>query len=131
LNVCKLLLVNGLQQVSGVSALGGCTRFWACNNLAAQSLRRLVARYRPDLVIVHGGGPGVDESFATAARGLGIAVEPHPADRDRLGERAGPVRNQEMVDAGAARCLALHRAVSASKGPKHRVRQAIQAGIPT
>jgi hypothetical protein len=55
-------------------------RFWGCHELAAAILRRLVARYGKDIVIVHGGAPGVDESFATASRGLGIAVEPHRAD---------------------------------------------------
>jgi hypothetical protein len=37
-------------------------------------LGRLVARYGPGVVIVHGGDTGVDESFATAARGLGVAA---------------------------------------------------------
>ena len=31
---------------------------------------------------------------------------------------AGPIRNQEMVDGGAAMCLAFHRAISLSKGTK-------------
>jgi hypothetical protein len=54
-------------------------RFWACHQLAASILRRLVTRYGPDLVIVHGDSTGVDESFATAAKGLGLTVEAHPA----------------------------------------------------
>jgi hypothetical protein len=36
-----------------------------------------------------------------------------------------------MVDAGAALCLAFHRAISASKSTKDCCRQAIGAGIPT
>jgi hypothetical protein len=106
-------------------------RFWFRHRLAAQVLGRLVAQDGPDLVIVHGNETGVAESFATAAPGLGVAAEAHPAEWDRLGERAGPIRNQEMVDAGAARCLAFHRAISASKSTKGCCRQAIQAGIPT
>jgi hypothetical protein len=106
-------------------------RFWACHALDARVLRRLVDRYGPDLVVVHGAAPGVDESFDSAARGLGIAVEPHPADWDRLGSRAGPARDQEMVDAGAALCVALHRFLTNGRGTKDCCRQAIQAGIPT
>jgi hypothetical protein len=71
-------------------------RFWACHRLAASILGRLVTRYGPDVVIVHGGSTGVDESFDAACRGLGIAVEPHPVtdeDWKRLGKRAGPLRN--------------------------------------
>jgi hypothetical protein len=106
-------------------------RFWACHNLAAAVLGRLVARYGPGVVIVHGDGTGVDESFATAAEGHGIAVEAHPADWERLGDRAAPVRNQEMVDAGAGMCLALHRYLANSKGTRDCVRREIEAGVPT
>jgi hypothetical protein len=84
-------------------------RSWACHKLAAVILRRLVAHYGPEIVIVLGDATGVDESFATAAKGVGIAVEAHPADWDGLGKRAGPIRNQGMIDAGAGLCIALHR----------------------
>lgn len=106
-------------------------RFWACHHLAAGIIRRLEARYGPDIVIVHGAATGVDESFDTAAMGLGIATEPHPADWERLGKRAGPIRNQAMVDAGASMCIAVHRYLMNSKGTKDCCRQAIEAGIPT
>jgi len=39
-------------------------QFWACHKFAAAILRRLVARYGPDIVIVHGDDTGVAESFA-------------------------------------------------------------------
>jgi hypothetical protein len=62
-------------------------RFWSCNVLALDILRRLVARHGPGLVIVHGGGTGTDRSFADACKGLGIVTEVHPlSDED-----AGPV----------------------------------------
>ena len=44
---------------------------------------------------------------------------------------AGPIRNQEMVDGGAAMCLAFHRVISLSKGTKDCGRRAIETGIPT
>ena len=69
-------------------------------------------------MIVHGDATGVDESFATAAKGLGVAVEAHPADWDRLGKKAGPMRNGEMVRAGADLCIAVHRFIFNSKGTK-------------
>ena len=43
----------------------------------------------------------------------------------------GPIRNQEMVDGGAAMCLAFHCAISLSKGTKDCGRRAIETGIPT
>ena len=65
-----------------------------------------------------------------ACRKLGITAEAHLADRKGLGNVAGPTRNREMVEAGAALCVALHRRIGASKGTKDCVRQALAAGIP-
>jgi len=44
---------------------------------------------------------------------------------------AGSIRNQEMVDAGAAMCLAFHRDLAASKGIRDCVRRAIRVGQST
>ena len=44
---------------------------------------------------------------------------------------AGPIRYQEMIDAGAEMCFAFHRAISSSMGTKDCARRAIAAGIPT
>jgi hypothetical protein len=109
-------------------------RFWTCHRLAAAILVRLVARYGPEIVVVHGGATGVDESFDSACRGLGVKTEVHPVtggDWERLGKKAGPLRNEEMVRAGAGLCVALHRFLSNSKGTKDCVRRAVGAGIPT
>jgi hypothetical protein len=104
-------------------------RHWRCDDLAEQVLNRLLARYGPNLVVVHGGVPGVDQSFNVVSRELGLTVEPHLADWKGLGKVAGPARNQEMVQA-ADLCLALHRSIATSRGTKDCVRQALAAGIP-
>jgi hypothetical protein len=75
---------------------------WRCDDLAEQIINRLLARYGPELIIVHGGAPGVDNAFATACRELGIVAEPHLADWKGLGKLAGPARNREMVEASGA-----------------------------
>jgi hypothetical protein len=56
-------------------------------------------------------------------------VEPRLADWKGLGNVAGPARNQEMVQAGADLCIALHRSTETSKGTKDCVRKALAAGI--
>jgi hypothetical protein len=81
--------------------------------------------------MIHGGAPGVDNSFAAACRELGISTEPHLANWKGLGNIAGPVRNKEMVDSGADLCIALHRSIAKSKGTKNCVLHALNAGIPT
>ena len=105
-------------------------RHWRCDELAEQVLNRLLGRYGPETVIVHGGAPGVDQSFALACRELGITAEPHLADWKGLGNVTGPARNREMVQAGADLCVALHRTLETSRGTKDCIRQALAAGIP-
>jgi hypothetical protein len=83
------------------------------------------------VVIVHGACPtGVDGVFDEAARLSGLATEPHPADWDRHGRAAGPIRNGEMVALGAEFVLAVHRDLWRSKGTLDCVRQALAAGLP-
>src|SRR4051812_2287146 len=127
--------------------LGPGDRHWYAPDLAEQVLNRLILRYGPGLVIIHGDATGIDRSFAEACGELGIDQEAHPARWDELehpeavirydrrgrpyNANAGPVRNAELVAAGAAMCLAFHRAITASRGTRDCVRRALGAGIPT
>jgi hypothetical protein len=122
-------------------------RRWYAPNLAVQVVNRLLFRYGPDVVIVHGAVRGIDWSFTQACGELGVKVEVHPARWDHLdvpgaivrvnkdglryNARAGPIRNAEMVRAGAEMCIAFHRRLGFSRGAKDCVRRAIEAGIPT
>lgn len=79
-------------------------------------------------VLVHGDARGADRMAARIVTDHGLTTEPHPADWDRLGKRAGFVRNAEMVDLGADLCLAFWDGVS--KGTKSTIDLARRAGIP-
>jgi hypothetical protein len=59
-----------------------------------------------------------------------LEVEPHPADWIRHGSGAGPLRNTEMVRAGARQCLAFPDE-QAMRGTSDCFTKAIRAGIPT
>lgn len=68
------------------------------------------------LVVAHGAATGADTLAAQWVRehpDLGCVEERHPADWRGLGRAAGPIRNQAMVDAGAALVLAfpLHHSI--------------------
>jgi hypothetical protein len=76
-------------------------RRWHCHALAEQIVLRLLQRYGREIVIVNGGTPGVDWAFSKACRELGVEIEVHTADWRTLGNIAGPLRNREMVQAGA------------------------------
>lgn len=93
-------------------------RFWGCPELAEQVLNHLLAQYGPDMVVVHGGAPGVDQSFAVACREIGITAEPHVADWKGLGLIAGPAWNQVMVESEADLCIAVHRSLATSERTK-------------
>jgi hypothetical protein len=104
--------------------------FWPCHRLASAILRRMVTRYGPDIMIVHGDDTGVAESFATAARGQRIRTEVHLADFVHLATEAIRFRNREMLRAGAQLCVIVHRSVL-DAGTRDLARQAIEVGVPT
>ena len=68
---------------------------------------RLLARYGPGLVIVHGGFPCIDQSFAIACRELGETAELCLADFSHLGDYR--FQNRELLRRGAGLRLILHR----------------------
>ena len=81
------------------------------------------------IVVVHGAcRAGIDRYAGAAARVIGCAEEPHPADWDTYGKAAGPIRNQAMVDLGADLCIAFPR--GESRGTRDCMRRAEAAGIP-
>lgn len=83
-----------------------------------------------DVVVVHGACPtGVDASAVRVAERRGYVVEAHPADWEKNGRAAGPIRNEEMAAAGAELCLAFPS--KDSKGTWDMVKRAVAHGIET
>lgn len=93
------------------------------------------------MVIVHGACPtGADAIAAKWAYDNDVKTEPHPADWERLGRRAGYSRNRTMVRLGADLCLAFLRpctkddcrflSLHGSHGTMHTIGFAQQAGVP-
>lgn len=79
--------------------------------------------------IVHGDCPtGADSHARTWCETNPDLVvhEPHPADWS-IGKKAGPLRNQHMVDLGADICLAFPQ--GESRGTRHCMGAADKAGI--
>jgi hypothetical protein len=80
------------------------------------------------MTIVQGGNGRVDIAARRLAAEFGWGSETHRAKWDELGKKAGPIRNQEMVDAGADLCLAFWD--GNSSGTLDCIKKAVKAGIP-
>lgn len=106
------------------------SRSWTDRAVIARALIDVDAEWGVprDAVLVHGGARGADLIAADVWAGFGMTVEAHPADWDRYGQRAGYVRNAEMVRAGAHLCLAF--IVDGSRGATMCAQLAEEAGIP-
>jgi NADPH:quinone reductase-like Zn-dependent oxidoreductase len=78
-------------------------------------------------VIISGGATGVDSSAIDFADAHYIECEIYPADWDKLGKRAGLIRNQQMLDEGKPDHVL---AIMGGNGTADMVRRAEKAGIP-
>ena len=89
--------------------------------------------------VVHGDARGIDAIAADVAGGMGVEVIAFPADWNKHGKGAGPIRNTQMLDylrdqvisGNAGIVLAFHPDISSSKGTKNMAGQAKRAGIQT
>lgn len=85
------------------------SRSWDDDPLLCLHLSLAVQEGAPGqrVVIIHGAArQGADKTADIWARNHGIPLERHAADWNRYGKRAGFLRNEEMVDAGADIVLA-------------------------
>lgn len=80
--------------------------------------------------IVHGACRGADMIAGVAARDLGLPVKEFPADWEKYGRAAGPIRNREMLSLCPDLVLAFHDDLNPSRGTKNTVEEARRRGIP-
>jgi hypothetical protein len=83
-----------------------------------------------EVTLIHGAARGVDSIAAKVAEQLGFRVVPFPAEWDKYGRAAGPIRNERMVTWPPDLVLAFHDNLAASKGTRDMVQQAIRARVP-
>ena len=108
------------------------SRDWTDGNAIDTALWRAALGCLPDLdvVLVSGACPTGADAIAEGIAGEGgFTIERHPADWDKHGRAAGPIRNAEMVALGADLCLAFIK--NHSKGATGCAVLAEKAGIPT
>ena len=102
-----------------------------------KAIRDVLMRFSTGTILIHGDCHGADKMAAAIGQQLGFDVRPYPADWDRYGNAAGPIRNQEIIDKENLigdeidLCIAFHDDLESSKGTKDMLERAAKAGIST
>ena len=82
-------------------------------------------------VIIEGEARGADTLARLVAEELGIPVLRFPAQWEKYGRAAGPVRNKQMLDEGRpTQCFAFHTDIDNSKGTRDMVKRCRVTGVP-
>lgn len=91
-----------------------------------------------DITIMHGNAPGADrlvvefinkEEKTLAQHGVRVTLKAFPADWDKHGSKAGPIRNKQMVDEQPDVVLAFLQHGEPNRGTLGTVKMAKAAGI--
>ena len=84
------------------------------------------------VTLIHGDADGADRLSEQALTGYfrgGFEVKRFPADWNKHGKAAGPIRNKQMLDEGKPDMVIAFLAPN-SRGTKNMIEQAEKAGIP-
>jgi predicted Rossmann-fold nucleotide-binding protein len=93
--------------------------------MLSEEMMRLLAERDVD-AIIHGGARGADSMAGEFANATGIEEIVFPADWKKYGRRAGPIRNQQMLDEGKPDLVV---AFPGGRGTADMVERARAAGI--
>lgn len=94
-------------------------------------IRDRISKLPPGSVVIHGGCRGADTMAGIAAQAFGFAVIEYKANWEDYGPRAGPVRNQLMLDYGKPDLvIAFHHDLVKSCGTRDMVTRARKARLP-
>lgn len=87
----------------------------------------------PDATVIHGSAPGADTLAGNFARIQELEILAFPADWDKHGKAAGPIRNQQMLEEGEPDIAFgfVNKPLAQSRGSADMARRAAAAGIPT
>ncbi len=97
----------------------------------ATAIARLVTGLPSSTVVIHGSAAGADSLADLYARQNGLEAEVYPAEWDKYGKGAGPVRNKQMLDEGRpTEVVAFVTNPTNSPGTANMVLQALARGVP-
>lgn len=103
----------------------GGRNYWKPSNIN-RALAHLHAT-RGITVLIHGAAPGADKLADDWAAEVGVHRLPFPADWERHGKAAGPIRNAQMLRIGRPQAVV---AFPGGTGTLDMIQQAQAAGLP-
>lgn len=92
-------------------------------------IRQELSNFNSDTIIIHGAAKGADSISGYIADELGFEIKTYPAEWNKYGKAAGPIRNKKMLDERPDLVLAFHSNIQSSKGTKHMIKIAKNAGV--
>jgi hypothetical protein len=111
------------------------SRFWSDEARLKGALQRiaitLMARPGVRVTLYHGGARGADQLAAGVALKFGWDVVCMVAEWKKYGKRAGPMRNQALLETAKPQIvIAFHDDLESSKGTKDMLMRAKEARVP-
>ena len=97
-----------------------------------RELRKIIqarAHLSDPIQVIHGAARGADTIGGKVAKEMKLSVEAIPANWGLYGKAAGHIRNKWMLDRKPDLVLAFHPDIESSKGTKHMVKIAREAGV--
>ena len=88
----------------------------------------LLKKYK-DYVVIHGDAKGADRLAGFYGKEFDLEVQVFPANWEKHGKSAGPIRNRQMLDQNPDMVVAFHPFIRNSKGTKDCVMEARRRGI--
>jgi hypothetical protein len=97
----------------------------------AKAINNVISKLKAGDVVIQGKAPGADTTAENLAEARGdLEVQSFPAEWHKYGKRAGPIRNQQMLDEGKPDVVfAFYTDKKGSKGTADMVRRSKKAGI--
>jgi len=92
-------------------------------------IRQRLCQFSSETVIIQGDARGADLLAKKVAEDIGLEVESFPADWERHGRKAGPIRNRQMLDREPDLVIAFHSCLPQSRGTVDTIYEANKRGI--
>jgi hypothetical protein len=106
------------------------SRYWDNSNIVSAVLDEENDN-QPFTLVIEGEASGADTMGREWAEARGIPVLPFPANWEKYGKAAGPIRNQQMLDEGQPDfVIAFTHDIEKSRGTRDMVSRAMKADIP-